>query len=261
MRDALDQLFRAVFGFVFIEIAGRTRVNAVEFDGLAGIGGDESGLGMIHNRVTVQGARHNWMLREKPVRYKIKLRMETTFQLTLDDWKAFESAVGGRSFWRYLFIPLALAFLALQTLADRRFMGNLRFLQLRFQLGGWNAVSGQVLAMVIPIVFIVAFMVAISIYNRHSLAKRPMFTHPITIRADDEGISGTSISGRDTIFWKAVHKLVETPTHFFILNAPQAGLIVPKCAFVSDNEAAQFISYARAQHQKAQPIVPPLSQP
>ena len=187
--------------------------------------------------------------------------METTFQLNLDDWKAFNRAVGGRTIWRYLAIPLVLGVVALQTLTDRRFMGNLRLMQLRYHFGGWHAVSAQVLSLVLPIVLVSAFWLVISIWNRRNQAKLPMFAQPITIRADDEGISGTSTQGRDTIFWRAVHQILETPTHFFILSAPQAGLIVPKRAFVSEAEATRFFDYVKAQWEQTRPQTPPLAQP
>jgi hypothetical protein len=137
--------------------------------------------------------------------------METTFRLDLDDWNAFLRAVKDRGAGIWILAPMLLMATVLPMLADRR-------LRLRFQLGGIDAVWSHLWPYVVPLVFVSVFFVAISYFQKQQLKKQPLFAGPITIKADDEGISGTSISGRDTIFWSAIHKIIETPTHFFVLK-------------------------------------------
>lgn len=187
--------------------------------------------------------------------------METTFQLTLDDWNAFERAVKGRSFSGYLILPLALILVTARFLTDRDFQRQWHLLQLRFRFGTWSSLIAPTLWLVLPFVLALVFYLALLVFNRRKMAKQPMFVAPITMRLNEEGIEGTGAVGRDTIFWKAVHKIIETPTHLFVLNSPQGGFIIPKRAFASEEEAARFIGFARENYQSAQPQVPPISQP
>ncbi len=180
--------------------------------------------------------------------------METTFRLDLDDWNAFLKAVKARGAQIWIVAPMLFIVMALQIASDRR-------LRLRFQFGGIEAVWPHLASYLLPLVLVSVFFVAISYFQKHQLKKQPMFAGPITIKADDEGVSGTSISGRDTFFWPAIHKIIETDAHFFVLNAPQAGLIVPKRAFASGEEAARFGAFLNDKWASHQPEVAPIAPP
>lgn len=184
--------------------------------------------------------------------------MQTKFQLTLDDWKAFNKAVGARGVSWWLVIIIFLLMTPLQIMTNPQ-------MRLRYQMGGIGALARFFLKtapfLLIPIALMALMWFGVSYFQTQSLKKQPMFAAPLVIRADDEGIEGTSSTGRDTIFWSAVHKIIETPTHIFVLNSPQGGLIIPQRAFASATEAAQFIGYVRQQYAKAQPEKPPIAQP
>ncbi|MBW3635720.1 MAG: YcxB family protein [Armatimonadetes bacterium] len=180
--------------------------------------------------------------------------METAFRLELDDWNAFLKAVKARGAQIWILAPMLLIGTVLPMLADRR-------LQLRFRYGGIEAVWPHLAAYMVPLVLLTVFFVAISYFQKQQLKKQPMFAGPITIKADDEGISGTSTVGRDTIFWPAIHKIIETDAHFFVLNAPQGGLIIPKRAFASNEEAARFGAFLNDSWAAHRPEVAPIAPP
>jgi len=100
----------------------------------------------------------------------------------------------------------------------------------------WGEIATSVApAIVVPLLF--AFFI---IMARRKARQDANSAASVTIQTDSEGISGSNDKGRDTIFWPSVHKIIETESHFFVLNAPQGGFIIPKRAFDSPAQCAEF---------------------
>lgn len=160
--------------------------------------------------------------------------MKVTFQVNLEDWKAFLRAVKrSPNFMVWVMLAVFLVQTGVSFYADRR-------LRLRIAYLGWKAILPHLWAFLLPLVILAAFFGIFIWAQKAQLKKLPLLNEPVTIATDEEGISGTISKGRDNIFWVSLHKILETDAHFFVLSAPQAGLIIPKRAFDSPAQCAEF---------------------
>lgn len=173
--------------------------------------------------------------------------MEVTFQITLADYQAFERAVKAQPL-RGLgpFFVGATSF----AIATAFFAANLQVpVALRlWVLGGTLLLSG------------IVAMVALQ-GHRGRIEKLPLLQEPISVATNEEGVSGVSNRGRETVFWPTLHRILETETHFFVLTAPKAGLIIPKRAFDSPAQCAAFGDFLKQQWARHHPNAAPIAAP
>ena len=137
--------------------------------------------------------------------------MQTTFQLTKEDWRALSRVIGRRRWWFWSGLLAFVGFIVISDLFDRyMFMlyPNLHEVTLFYQMRhvaigvvGWS------------------LLWAIINYFTWSKAKRaPMFNAPSVVRVDGNGFSRTTLENSKAIVWSDVYNLVETSTHFFVLT-------------------------------------------
>ena len=181
--------------------------------------------------------------------------MQTTIQLTREDWKALRRAVGKSRWW---FWSGLLAFAALIVLRDT--------FEHHFSLRVVDGLAPVTVSAEITNIAIVACSwslawAAMGYYLQSKALRAPMFRAPSVMRADENGFSRVTLDNSKTIGWPKVYKLTETATHFFVLTSSRTAFIVPKRAFANAAEAAQFIEYVRGQTADAQANKPPIARP
>ena len=71
-----------------------------------------------------------------------------------------------------------------------------------------------------------------------------------TIEINEEGVLVVSESATSLYKWKAIQRVVETPTHAFLMVGPLMGIIVPRAAMASDGYVA-FVSEAKRLYAQA----------
>ncbi|HEX9997541.1 MAG TPA: YcxB family protein [Abditibacterium sp.] len=172
--------------------------------------------------------------------------MKVSFQLESSDFAAFARAVKNSSNSMIWMVPLFLFLLqGFQAFADRR-------VRVRFALFGWKALMPQIQMLLMTLVFFAAFYALMQWVGKNAMRKDLREMGTVTFVADDEGVSTATQKGRDTIFWRSVENIIETDAHFFILNAPQTGLIVPKRAFAGEESVnfGHFLQQKWAPHRK-----------
>lgn len=69
---------------------------------------------------------------------------------------------------------------------------------------------------------------------------------PRKIVIDEEGIRQIAPLYEGRTNWRAILSIHETPTHIFLMTDRLAGYIVPRHAFGSPAQCAEFIAFARA---------------
>lgn len=187
------------------------------------------------------------------------MTVTVTFQLDSDDWKAFlKASKKPFNFARLIFVLIALA-MVLAPMLSATLSGSPSPAETTSP--GQKAVSFDFWSVGLPLIVTVALFLFLTWAKKAQLRKDPLFTEPLTIATDDEGILATNSQGRDTTFWHSIFKIIETKAHFFVLNAPQAGLIIPKRAFDSPAQCAEFGALLHSKwaqhHPHAAPIAPP----
>lgn len=182
--------------------------------------------------------------------------MQCTFKLSPADQTAFEKAVKTQvRLWIVLvvpvLIPLIVTSLSLMSNPRTRF----RLMHGLYRPSWGEIASYAVPALVFPLLF--AFFLTMA---RRKAKQDADSAAPITIQTDNEGISGSNDKGRDTIFWLSVHKIIETDAHFFVLNSPQGGLIIPKRAFDSPAQCAEFGALLQSKWAQHHPDAAPIAE-
>ncbi len=83
---------------------------------------------------------------------------------------------------------------------------------------------------------------------------------PVTITANEAGICGAMAGEPGTIAWSWIYRIIETEAHFVVSMGALNGLIIPKRAFDSPAQAAEFgvlLQRKWAEHRPdAAPIAP-----
>jgi hypothetical protein len=89
-------------------------------------------------------------------------------------------------------------------------------------------------------------LVVMPSYHASLFAGQPMALGDIKVVADMRGI-GTNVAEIVTAMpWPRVARIVETDQHVFLMFARLAGVIVPKRAFASTDQAKRFVAFARS---------------
>ncbi len=151
-------------------------------------------------------------------------------------------------------VPLIFVFQGLRAWTNAEFRRN-------FALSGWNSIVSQGAFFLETLALVVALCVALSWIRKVRFTKLSQLAGPLTLETDDEGISATTAKGRTTIFWPALRKIIETETHFFVLSAPKYGYIIPKRAFDSPAQCAEFGALLKQKWAQHHPDVAPIAAP
>jgi hypothetical protein len=155
---------------------------------------------------------------------------------------------------------------ALQTKPMRRALIEIAlfvaiFLAVLFVTSGFNAQTfvrglGDLVALSAPWwVYLILFLgpvialshtewvalVAALTYRRYAAADKD-----VTLSFDGHGVTATSPNLRSQIGWEAFLKLVETPTHAFLVVSRREALIVPRRAFADDDDHRMLMGFIRA---------------
>lgn len=139
------------------------------------------------------------------------------------------------------------------------FASNDQVLRHNFAVHGWSVLTLPfwitVLGMMLCIV-----MYPVAILNQRMRFQKSSFSvGPTTVVADDEGISGTTAKSRDMFSWPTIRHILETETYFFVLSAPRAGLIIPKRAFESPAQCAEFGALLQRKWAEHHPDAAPIA--
>jgi len=73
--------------------------------------------------------------------------------------------------------------------------------------------------------------------------------HRVTI--SPEGVAETSEHGHTSTTWRAIERVVATQEHAYIYTNALAAIIVPRRAFASPSEFAEFVRTAQGHHEQA----------
>jgi len=83
-------------------------------------------------------------------------------------------------------------------------------------------------------------------YRRSLFTGQPMALGDTKVVADARGIGSNIAEIVIAMPWSSVIRIVETDQHIFLLFARLAGVIVPKRAFVSGDQARRFTAFVRS---------------
>jgi hypothetical protein len=84
-------------------------------------------------------------------------------------------------------------------------------------------------------------LIAALTYGRYALADKD-----VTLSFDGNGVTATSPNLTSHIGWEAFVKLIETPTHAFLAVSRREALIVPRRAFVDEDDHRMLMGFIRA---------------
>jgi hypothetical protein len=84
-------------------------------------------------------------------------------------------------------------------------------------------------------------LVAALTYRRHALADKD-----VTLSFDGNGVTASSPNLFSQIGWEAFLKLIDTPTHAFLVVSRREALIVPRRAFADEDDHRMLMGFIRA---------------
>ncbi len=84
-------------------------------------------------------------------------------------------------------------------------------------------------------------LIAVLAYRRYALAEKD-----VTLSFDGNGVTATSLSLTSQIGWEAFLRLIETPTHAFLVVSRREALIVPRRAFADEDDHRMLMGFIRA---------------
>jgi hypothetical protein len=84
-------------------------------------------------------------------------------------------------------------------------------------------------------------LVAALTYRRNALADKD-----VTLAFDGNGVTATSPNLTSQVGWEAFLKLIETPTHAFLVVSRREALIVPRRAFADEDDHRMLMGFIRA---------------
>jgi hypothetical protein len=83
-------------------------------------------------------------------------------------------------------------------------------------------------------------------YHRSSFEGQPAALSEMKVVADVRGIGSNVAEVVIALPWSRVIRIVETDRHIFLMFARLAGVIVPKRAFATLDQARRFATFARS---------------
>jgi hypothetical protein len=95
------------------------------------------------------------------------------------------------------------------------------------------------------ILYVLYRLVVMPRYRRSLFTGQPMALGDTKVVADARGIGSNIAEIVIAMPWSSVIRIVETDQHIFLLFARLAGVIVPKRAFVSGDQARRFTAFVR----------------
>jgi hypothetical protein len=161
---------------------------------------------------------------------------ELTFRVEARDYQAFMRKLRWRAIERIMaFLP------ALGVGAVGAAIGGVA--GLAFGKSEWSTVVAVGGALILYLVY--RFTMLRSHY-RSFFAGQPMALGETKVVADTRGIGANVGEIVVAMPWSRVVRIVETDRHVFLLFARLAGVIVPKRAFTSADQAKRFTAFARS---------------
>jgi YcxB-like protein len=106
---------------------------------------------------------------------------------------------------------------------------------------GWAIAVGSAL-----ILYLVYRLTVMRSYHRSFFAGQSMALGETKVVADTRGIGANVAEVVLAMPWSRIIRVVETDRHVFLMFARLAGVIVPKRAFTSADQAKRFTAFARS---------------
>jgi hypothetical protein len=129
------------------------------------------------------------------------------------------------------------------------FVGFLGWEWLAQHYPGLRVPGGDTLAVAILIgAFLLLWLKAIvPLYIRGVFRGQPIGMGEVHLVADENDIATDTAGILTRVPWTLINRIVETDQRVFLMYGRLTGIIVPKSAFASTDEAARFSTFARSQ--------------
>lgn len=157
---------------------------------------------------------------------------QTTYKLTLDDFKALSAAYTRRTLFRRL----------------NRWLNNAIIVALGGAAGYFASIADWKQALYfagLAAVVLVLRLVVTPWMQRRQFIQQRIGEHDITLCADEDGFSVTTPVSEGRHEWQTIRYLDDLPEHVIMWPTNRIGWIIPKRAFASPSEAEAFTALVK----------------
>jgi YcxB-like protein len=164
---------------------------------------------------------------------------ELTFRTSAADYQAFQRKVRWSGVeWTMALLPSVGAFA----------IGMVAGLLAAFAVEKADGPGSVAIAMIVggAVVYVVYRLALMPAYYRSMFAGQPVALGDTRLVVDARGIASNMGPIVLALPWASLQRVVDTDSHVFLVFARLAGVIIPKRAFGSSDEARRFVTFARS---------------